>query len=395
MAEQPIDGAPDLDAPIQVLLIDDDEDDFVLIRDLLADTVSHKYVVTHVPDYDQGICAVCSDKFDVILLDYKLGAKTGLDLLTEARRLGCEAPVIMLTGLSDTEIDIAVMEQGADYYLEKSRLDSILLERTIRYALQQREFEKILEQRVKERTEELDRANAALQLEARRKDEFISVLAHELRNPLAPIRNALEIMRLSGDAPHAVTPARTLLERQVAIMVRLIDDLLDVSRISRGKLRLNLETLTLAEVLDAALEQSKPNLHRNQQELVVDVPVEPVYIEGDRVRLAQIITNLLNNAAKFSEPGGKVMLVATHAKHQVTIRIRDSGIGIAAEMLESIFEPFAQVERTSQRTYGGLGIGLSLVRTLVEMHGGIVTASSKGLGKGADFTVVLPTMKSP
>jgi signal transduction histidine kinase len=378
------------DKPIRVILIDDDEDDFVLIRDLLADSSFRNYEISHVTNYEQGLVDTCSGNYDIVLLDYKLGEKTGLDLLSEARRLGCETPVIMLTGMSSDEIDIAVMEKGADYYLEKSRIDTVILERTIRYAIQQREFEKVLEQRVRERTEELDRANEALQLEARRKDEFIATLAHELRNPMAPIRNALEIMRLSGDSPHAVTPARVLLERQLNIMIRLIDDLLDVSRISRGKLRLNMETLTLADVLDAALEQSRPNLDRARQELTLDVPVEPIYLEGDRVRLAQVLTNLLNNAAKFSEPGGNVRLVAVKEKDKVIIRVKDSGMGIAPEMLDRVFDPFTQVDRSIHRTQGGLGIGLNLVKTLIQMHGGTVKASSKGIGRGAEFTVSLP-----
>lgn len=381
---------PDDKSSIRVLLVDDDEDDYALIKDLLADAGGVPFVIEWLPDYEQGIVGVCSGCYDAVLLDYKLGSKTGLDLLTEARRLGCETPVIILTGLSDTEIDLAVMQKGADYYLEKSRLDSVLLERTIRYAIQQRQFEMELEQRVRQRTEELDRANEALQTASRRKDEFIATLAHELRNPLAPIRNALEILRLSGDVPEAVAPARALLERQVGQLIRLIDDLLDVSRITRGKLRLNLERLVVSDVLNAALEQSRPLLDKSLQRLSVEIPEEPIYLTGDRVRLAQIFTNLLNNAAKYSEPNGQVTLSAVRRDGQVTVRIRDTGIGLASDVLEHIFEPFMQVDRTQHRTQGGLGIGLNLVRTFVEMHGGSVEARSNGPGQGTEFAVTLP-----
>src|SRR5438105_5093808 len=186
---------------IRVLLVDDDQDDYVLTRDLLAEIAGSRFHLDWVQDYEQGLSSTCSDSYDIVLLDHKLGAKTGLDLLAEARRLRCEAPIILFTGLTDPDIDLAAMQQGAAQYLEKSRLDSTLLERSIRYAIQQRQTENELERRVKERTEALDRANAALREADRRKDEFLATLAHELRNPLAPIRNALEIMRISDDQP--------------------------------------------------------------------------------------------------------------------------------------------------------------------------------------------------
>jgi signal transduction histidine kinase len=375
---------------IRVLLVDDDADDFALIKDLLADAISLKFTLDWISDYEQGLVSICSGCYDAVLLDFRLGAKTGLELLTEARRLGCEAPVVILTGLSDNEIDLAVMQGGADYYLEKSRLDAVLLERTIRYAIQQRELEVELEQRVRQRTEELDRANEALQLASRRKDEFIATLAHELRNPLAPIRNALEILRLSGDAPEAVASARALLQRQVGQLTRLIDDLLDVSRITRGKLRLNPERLAFSDVLDAALEQSRPLLDKSLQRLSVEVPEEPIYITGDRVRLAQVFTNILNNAAKYSDPGGQVTLTAKKINDRLMISIRDTGIGISPKVLEHIFDPFTQVEGNPQRTQGGLGIGLNLVRSLVEMHDGKIEARSEGPGRGSEFSVILP-----
>jgi signal transduction histidine kinase len=375
---------------IRVLLVDDDQDDYVLTRDLLGEIASGRFRLDWAMDSDDGVKRICSGDYDVVLLDHKLGARTGIDVLIEARGQGCDCPIIIFTGLTDPEIDLAAMEYGAAHYLEKSRLDATLLERTIRYAIQQRHVEIELERRVKERTEQLDLANAALREADRRKDEFLATLAHELRNPLAPIRNALEIMRISADKPDAVAAARALMERQVGLLVRLIDDLLDVSRITRGKVRLTQERLSLASILEAAIEQSRPLLDKSGQNLSVSLPKEPVWLMGDRVRLAQVFANLLNNAAKYSEPGGRVTVEATREHDRAVVRIVDTGIGIPRDVLPRVFEPFTQVDRSLNRSQGGLGIGLNLVRRLVELHDGTVGVFSAGAGRGAEFTISLP-----
>jgi signal transduction histidine kinase len=375
---------------VRVVLVDDDEDDFVLTRDLLAEISGTRYALNWIADYEKGLVAVCSGEHDVVLLDYKLGTKSGLDLLTEARRLGCDAPVIILTGMSDAEIDVSAMQRGAADYLEKSRLDTTILDRAIRYAIQQKQVESDLERRVKQRTDELDRAVAALQESGRRKDEFLATLAHELRNPLAPICNALEIMRLSDNQPDAIDMARTLMERQVAQLVRLIDDLLDISRITHGKLRLTRDRLQLAEILEAAIEQSRPLLDKAGQTLTLKLPTEDIWLTGDRVRLAQVFTNLLNNAAKYSDLGGRVTVVAARDGQQLTVRVADTGVGIPPEMLPHLFDQFSQVDRTLNRAQGGLGIGLNLVRRLVELHDGSIEATSGGNGHGSEFVVHLP-----
>jgi signal transduction histidine kinase len=381
------------DRPVRVLLIDDDRDDYLLTRDLFAEIPGGRYRLDWVSDYDAGLAALCQAEHDVYLLDYRLGEKTGVDLLAQARTQGCAGPVILLTGQNVWEVDLAAMESGAADFLEKGRLDATLLERSIRYTLQQRRHEAELERKVQERTEALERANEALKDADRRKDEFLATLAHELRNPLAPIRNALEIMRVGTANPTSADRAREIIERQVAQMVRLINDLLDVSRITRGKLALTVETVGLRDVIETALETSRPLLDEAQVTLRQSVPGAPIYVRGDRLRLAQVFSNLLNNAAKYTEPGGTVTLTAAREAGQAVVCVRDTGVGIPPEVLPRVFELFTQVDRTLNRSQGGLGIGLALVQQIVSLHGGSVAVHSDGVGKGAEFVVRLPAEK--
>jgi signal transduction histidine kinase len=375
---------------VRVLLIDDDEDDYFLTRDMLSEVPRGRYALDWVSTYDAGLDAVCAGTHDVYLLDYRLGAKTGIDLLEEAHGRGCSGPVILLTGQGQSRTDLDALDAGADDYLEKAGLTPALLERSIRYAIAQHSAAAELERKVQERTEELANANEALRMADRRKDEFLSTLGHELRNPLAPMLNAVEIMRLAGDKPDVFARQRDRLERQIGQMVRLVDDLLDVSRVVTGKLRLTPEPVTLQDVIEAAIDLSRPNVEKAGLDFVVDVPAEPVVMTVDRVRLAQVISNLLNNAAKYTEAGGRVTLSAAEEDDRVTIRVRDTGVGIPAEVLPQIFDLFTQVDRNLNRSQGGLGVGLALVRRLVEMHGGTVWAHSDGPGRGAEFVVKLP-----
>jgi signal transduction histidine kinase len=224
----------------------------------------------------------------------------------------------------------------------------------------------------------------------RRKDEFLATLAHELRNPLAPIRNALQIMRLAGGGGAAVEKARPMMERQLDQMVRLVDDLLDVSRISRGKLELRKARLDLAAVMTSAVEASRPLIEEMGHDLEIALPARPVAVEADFTRLAQVFITLLNNAAKYSDRGGRIRLAAERHGDEVRVSVRDTGIGIAADQLPRLFEMFSQVGSALERSQGGLGIGLSLVKRLVEMHGGRIEARSEGLGRGSEFVVRLP-----
>jgi PAS domain S-box-containing protein len=224
----------------------------------------------------------------------------------------------------------------------------------------------------------------------RKKDDFIAMLAHELRNPLAPIRNGLEVLRMAGDKPAAFARARGMMERQLAHMVRLIDDLLDVSRISRNKMELRRSRVALADVISSALETVAPQLQAAGHVLNVALPGSPVYLDADLTRLAQVFGNLVSNSIKYTAPGGRIWLSAQVRGDRVSVTVRDTGIGIPQESLEHIFDMFSQVDRPFEKSSGGLGIGLALVKGLVGMHGGTVSATSEGQDRGSTFTVTLP-----
>ena len=226
----------------------------------------------------------------------------------------------------------------------------------------------------------------------RRKNEFLAMLAHELRNPLAPISNAVRALMLGGRDETAVDSASEMLERQVGQIIRLVDDLLDVSRISRGKIGLRTERVELSPIIRQAVEATHALYRSMNQELTVRLPSEPVYLNADPTRLAQVVGNLLNNACKFTDVGGRISLAVEKEGAQVAIRVTDNGIGIAPEHLAGIFEMFRQVESSRERSSSGLGIGLTLVKTLVEMHGGTVEAHSEGVDRGSEFVVRLPML---
>jgi PAS domain S-box-containing protein len=238
-------------------------------------------------------------------------------------------------------------------------------------------------------------AEAALQEANRRKDEFLATLAHELRNPLAPIRNAVQVLRMSEALDPQLGNARDIIDRQVQQMVRLIDDLLDISRITRGKLQLRKERVELAAVVQSAVEAARPLIDVQAHELDLTLPQERVTLDADSIRLAQVFSNLLNNAAKYTEKGGHLWLTAERLGSEVAVSVRDTGIGIAAEHLPHVFGMFSQVAPALERSQGGLGIGLALVQGLVRLHGGSVEARSPGPGRGSEFIVRLPVMEAP
>jgi CheY-like chemotaxis protein len=241
---------------------------------------------------------------------------------------------------------------------------------------------------VRDELERRHRAEAALREADRRKDEFIAILAHELRNPLAPIRAGLDLLKMTG--ADRLEQVRDMLDRQTLQLIRLVDDLLDVSHIASGRLELRRSLVTVTDVVQGAVEASQPLVSQAGHELIVDLPAEDIVLDGDPHRLTQILSNLLNNATKYTPRGGCIRVSAEPQQDEIAIVVRDSGIGIPAEMREAIFEMFAQVRHPSEPGHAGLGIGLTLARSLVHLHGGRIEVHSEGAGRGAEFRVRLP-----
>jgi PAS domain S-box-containing protein len=240
---------------------------------------------------------------------------------------------------------------------------------------------------------EWKRSEEMLKSADRRKDEFLATLAHELRNPLSPIRSGLEVLRMTHD-PDSIKQTQEMMGRQLGQMVRLIEDLMDVSRISSGKLKLRCERLSLQVVAAGAIEAVRPLIEAGRHLLHLELPHEPVWVDADSTRLAQVMSNILTNAAKYTPDGGKINFSIRQVEHEAVIVVSDTGLGIPREMLSRVFEMFAQVNRTLDRAQGGLGIGLALVKQLIEMHGGKIEVSSAGEGLGSVFTIRMPVVAS-
>jgi signal transduction histidine kinase len=352
----------------RILLADDNAD----MRDYVRRLLSADYEVFPVANGEEALRAAVEQKPDLVISDVMMPRLDGFGLLlalrADARTAGI--PVIMLSARAGEEARVEGLEAGADDYLTKPFSARELLARvggTLALARARQEAD-------------------------RRKDEFLATLAHELRNPLAPIRNGLQILRLAKGDAEAEERARAMIERQVQQMVRLIDDLLDLSRISRGKIELRRERVALEAVVQSAVETSRPLIEQSRHRLTLDLPAAPVFVDADLTRLSQVVANLLNNAAKYTEPGGDIRLAVAPDENGVTIRVRDNGVGIPPAMLPLIFEMFTQVDRSLERAQGGLGIGLTLVKRLVEMHGGTVEARSEGRGQGSELLIRLPVL---
>jgi signal transduction histidine kinase len=298
-----------------------------------------------------------------------------------------DLPVIVLArpGADSTAVATAMDLLGNVTVLERPMRVAALVS-AVRTALRARQRQ----YQIREHLTEHLRAQAALRESAQRKDEFLAILAHELRNPLAPIRNSLQILRLTRPLDSTAEHVAAVMDRQVDLMARLVDDLLEASRISRGMIELRLGAVDVAAVVHGAIETSRPVIEAGGHRLVLDLPPHPLTLEGDFVRLTQVVANLLNNAAKYSDPGGEIRIEAKRDGNAVSISVRDTGRGIPADMLSRVFELFMQVDRGNGQSQGGLGIGLTLAKTLVELHGGTLEARSGGAGQGSEFVVCLP-----
>jgi signal transduction histidine kinase len=322
----------------------------------------------------------------LVLLDTKLPDISGFDVCARLKQNPHTAMVLVLQTSASylaKPDKVRALDIGADNYLFEP-IEPEELVANVRALLR------------------LARAEQALRDMNRRKDEFLAILAHELRNPLGPIRNAVELLRkLAPGAPPEQENARQMIIRQTDHMVRLVDDLLDVSRISQGKITLRLAPVEMGELARATLETARAALERRSHTVTAVLPAAPLWVAGDGVRLAQILGNLLNNAGKFTPPGGKIgLLVAHHDASgadaaRALVQVSDNGIGIAGDQIETIFHMFAQAGHAPDRVQDGLGIGLSLVRTLIGLHGGEVRASSPGPGLGSTFEVLLPLAEAP
>ena len=298
-----------------------------------------------------------------------------------------DLPVLILTtpGANSERTTAAVRTLGNVTLIERPvRLAALVS--AVRTAIRARERQYQIREHLAERA----RAEEWLRRADQRKDEFLATLGHELRNPLAPLLTALHLLRTSGPPDDVVTRVTEVMERQLNHLVRLVDDLLEVSRITRGSIEIHREPVDLATIVQSAVDTSRPMLDAAHHQLSIHAPDEPVIVNGDAVRLTQILANLLTNAAKYTNAGGTISInVARQGDHAV-VSVQDNGIGIAADQLQSVFDMFTQVDRSNRRAQGGLGIGLTLVKSLVEMHGGRVEARSGGQGRGSEFVVELP-----
>lgn len=356
-----------------IVLADDNAD----MRDYVSRLLADRYEVVAVGDGQAAWDAVEKKLPDLVLSDVMMPVMDGFEFLRRMRadEQAREIPVILLSARAGEESRIEALEASADDYLVKPFSARELLA-TVDAHIKTVEIRRHLIDKLREQD--------------RRKDEFLATLAHELRNPLAPIRNGLQLIRLSNNDQGRLDHATSIMQRQIEQMVRLVDDLLDVGRISRNKLELRKEMVDLESVVRSAVDTSRPVIEASQNDLQIALPTQTVLLDADPVRLAQVISNLLNNAARYSRPGGRISLTATTQAGELIIKVSDTGIGIEPEKLSQIFDMFVQLNSSDPHTHGGLGVGLTLVRRLVEMHGGTVEAHSDGAGKGSEFIVRLP-----
>jgi signal transduction histidine kinase len=318
-----------------------------------------------------------------------MGDSTRLAEVLHAQPQWSDLPVLLLTrwGADSETAASAVRTLGNVTLLERPvRITTLVSAFRTALRARQRQYQ------IRGHLDERERAAEALRALDQRKDEFLATLGHELRNPLAPLLTGLQLLRLSGDDRQTVERVRSTMERQVAHLVRLVDDLLEISRITRGIIDVRRGPIDLGTLLRSALDTTRSMIESAGHELVVNIPVEPIAIEGDSVRLTQVFANLLTNAAKYTNPGGRIEIGARRVGEHAVVRVRDNGIGILPRHLDSVFEMFMQVDRSSRHSQGGLGIGLTLARSLVAMHGGQITAHSNGPGTGSEFVVTLPAL---
>ena len=413
---KPTVGAEPSADQVNILIVDDEPKNLLVLETVLDDP---GYRLIRAESGDQALLALISHEFAVLVLDVRMPGMTGFELaqFIKERKKTARVPIIFLSAYNEDQQILEGYGSGAVDYLHKPVNAAVLRSKVAVFAELHRkgrelelanrsllaevserrraesrlsELNETLDRRVTERTDALQASEFQLRDANRRKDEFLAILAHELRNPLAPVRNAVHVLRRKGLATPDTQWALELIDRQVQAMSRLIDDLMDVSRINQGKIELRREPVQLVAVLLNAIESTQPLIDECKHELVLKVPDRKLMVHADATRLAQAFMNLLTNAAKYMDPGGRIEVLVREDADRVCITFSDSGIGIPANRLTSVFELFSQVEDAVSRARGGLGIGLSLTQRLVQMHGGSVEARSRGVGHGSEFEVILP-----
>jgi signal transduction histidine kinase len=390
---------------VNILLVDDQPGKLLSYQAMLSELGENLITASSARE---ALDLLLKNDITIVLMDVSMPEFDGFELAEMIRQHPRyqKTAIIFVSAVNVTDMDrLKGYESGAVDYVSVPVVPELLRAKVSVFAelyRKTRESERLnreLEQRVAERTAELEAAvrkqiemGEQLREADRRKDEFLATLAHELRNPLAPVRNAAAVLRLKGTNDADLLWCHDVIERQTRHLSRLVDDLLDVSRITQGKIRLRLENVDLGSIVTGAVETSQPIIDAHRHELVVSLPERPVAVSGDRERLTQVVANLLNNAAKYQNEQGRIELSARREGGDAVIVVRDRGIGISAQMLPRVFDLFSQEERASDHSQGGLGVGLSLVKKLVELHGGTVRAESTGIGQGSAFVLRLPCL---
>jgi signal transduction histidine kinase len=389
--------------PARLLVVDDEESIVLTISEVLR---LEGYDVDVAMSGTEAVWKLRRDEFDLILTDLHMEEGDGLSVLEEARRHAPLTITIVLTGYANVETAISALRHGAyDYLLKPCNIDEMkltvrrgldhhslmLAEREARANLESLNRE--LERRVEERTAELVRVNEELSEANRAKDVFLATLSHELRTPLTPVLGWVNLLRSGGGGsadPAMLAQGLDAIERNARLQARLVDDLLDISRIVSGKLRIEWEPVDLCAVVESAVEALRPEAAARRVQLAVERPEGALVVQGAPIRLQQVVWNLLANAVKFTPDGGRVSARAWRERGEARVAVSDTGIGIAPEFLPHVFDRFRQADGTTTRAYGGLGLGLAIVRALTELHGGWVAAASDGEGRGATFTFAVP-----
>lgn len=379
--------------PIHILLIDDNDDDRALTRRAIASEFPH--AVFSEAATEDAFESHLARQFNCVVTDYQLGWSDGLTLLGRLKARYPEQPVVMFTNTGTEDICAAGMRAGLSDYIVKHKEEFPKVPAAVRTALELARARQALQERQVEIAELLERERAA-RAEAERasqmKDDFLAMLAHELRNPLAPISAAAELIVFAQPDAASLKRASEIIRRQVRHLTQLVDDLLDVSRVHRGLVTLNRTPQEMKGIVTHAVEQVRPLMEARRHHLVIDLPPEPARVAGDESRLVQILANILHNAAKYTPDGGKIDLRMAVRSDHLVLNVEDNGVGMTPELQARAFDLFTQGDRTIDRSQGGLGLGLALVKSLVLLHHGTVACESAGLGHGSTFTICLPRL---